>query len=78
MRGGNEAEKRTWDWRGQNTEFLSVHTKIIDRKRRKELNIFTNLNSAQQSCLLMNAEHFSYHSYTFLFILQMLLLSHPN
>lgn len=54
---------------GRNADFISVHTKIIERKRKKEPNTFTKLNSARQSFLLMNAEHFIYHlEYVFIYL----------
>ena len=53
---------------GGNAEFTTVHTKIMERKRRKEQNIFTNLNSARQGFLLMNEERFlSYLEYIFIY-----------
>lgn len=42
-------------------EFKNVHTKIIERIRRKEPNLFTILNSARQSFLLMNTDHSIYY-----------------
>lgn len=61
MRGKMKQGKEDGTGTHARATFINVPTKIIEEKRRKELNTFTDLTSAGQSFWLMSAEHFLYY-----------------